>query len=505
MRAGARRGEADAVRHLLRHEAGARLRPRAPRPRRADRARLGARPRRPRRRSGWRALPRDGADAGRAVPRPLPRRQPPTRPATSRGWPRGCAPRRCAGVPTAAGGRRRPATLTALALSDLLFDSDYNPPIRAGVPAAVRAALDTATPAPLLRLVDAADGLAELPGAARRSRPPATRRCARRRRCRGRAATPFGERAAARPRAGGGARAGARSSRSTYEEARPTRSTSACAGPRRPRRAAGPAAPIPRCRRCPAGRRGPAHAAGGLRARRGGAPGRAARRRAGRRARRGRAATRAAAACARCSRSCAGGPARGACPRVPTRACPPPACRRRRWASWRAGAGVPGRARAHGGRARRHARRPPFSLSPALLAAAGARAARRDASALRAARDRARRACRSVRGVRVSGRLPRRGSARLRISGGRARPAAGCGSRRGGVVRGRLGRPARARAPAGGAAAAGGERCAKRRREDRARFRHRTALSSVRPAAAASVRPPPIWRSTSRLQRSTPR
>ena len=55
-------------------------------------------------------------------------------------------------------------TLTALALSDLMFDSDYNPAIRAGIPAAVRAALDHRDPLPLLRLVESAEGLSSLPG-----------------------------------------------------------------------------------------------------------------------------------------------------------------------------------------------------------------------------------------------------------------------------------------------------------------------------------------------------
>ena len=60
-------------------------------------------------------------------------------------------------------GRKRPATLTALALSDLMFDADYNPAIRAGIPAGVRAALDNRDPAPLLRLVAAAASRSALP------------------------------------------------------------------------------------------------------------------------------------------------------------------------------------------------------------------------------------------------------------------------------------------------------------------------------------------------------
>ena len=110
--AGAGRGEADAVRDLLRHEARARLRARPPGPRRAARARLRARSRR-RRRLRPRALPGDGALAGGAVPGALPWRE--RRP--------GCgsraARRPLRGAPlrgTVYGmrGRKRPATLTAL-------------------------------------------------------------------------------------------------------------------------------------------------------------------------------------------------------------------------------------------------------------------------------------------------------------------------------------------------------------------------------------------------------
>jgi pimeloyl-ACP methyl ester carboxylesterase len=63
------------------------------------------------------------------------------------------------------GGRRHAGTLTALALSDLMFDSDYNPAMRAGIPVGVRAALDHKDAAPLLRLVDAAADLSRLPPA----------------------------------------------------------------------------------------------------------------------------------------------------------------------------------------------------------------------------------------------------------------------------------------------------------------------------------------------------
>ncbi len=60
-------------------------------------------------------------------------------------------------------GGRGERMLTPLALSDLLFDADYAPALRAGVPAAVRAAL-RGDAAPLLRLVATADDLAGLPG-----------------------------------------------------------------------------------------------------------------------------------------------------------------------------------------------------------------------------------------------------------------------------------------------------------------------------------------------------
>jgi pimeloyl-ACP methyl ester carboxylesterase len=57
-------------------------------------------------------------------------------------------------------GHRREVGQTALA--DLLYDSDYNPPLRAAVPAAVRAALHGDS-APLVRLVAEGDKLAALP------------------------------------------------------------------------------------------------------------------------------------------------------------------------------------------------------------------------------------------------------------------------------------------------------------------------------------------------------
>jgi pimeloyl-ACP methyl ester carboxylesterase len=52
-------------------------------------------------------------------------------------------------------GRRRSGTLRPTAIADLLYDADYNPAFRAGVPMAVRAALEHDDAAPLLRLLAA--------------------------------------------------------------------------------------------------------------------------------------------------------------------------------------------------------------------------------------------------------------------------------------------------------------------------------------------------------------
>jgi pimeloyl-ACP methyl ester carboxylesterase len=52
-------------------------------------------------------------------------------------------------------GRRRSGTLRPTAIADLLYDADYNPAFRAGVPMAVRAALDNDDAAPMLRLLAA--------------------------------------------------------------------------------------------------------------------------------------------------------------------------------------------------------------------------------------------------------------------------------------------------------------------------------------------------------------
>jgi pimeloyl-ACP methyl ester carboxylesterase len=52
-------------------------------------------------------------------------------------------------------GRRRSGTLRPIAIADLLYDADYDPAVRAGVPLAVRAALDNDDAAPMLRLLAA--------------------------------------------------------------------------------------------------------------------------------------------------------------------------------------------------------------------------------------------------------------------------------------------------------------------------------------------------------------
>jgi pimeloyl-ACP methyl ester carboxylesterase len=53
-------------------------------------------------------------------------------------------------------GHRRAGTLRPTAIADLLYDADYDPALRAGVPMAVRAALDNGDAGPMLRLLAAA-------------------------------------------------------------------------------------------------------------------------------------------------------------------------------------------------------------------------------------------------------------------------------------------------------------------------------------------------------------
>ena len=57
-------------------------------------------------------------------------------------------------------GERRSGTVTPVALADLMYDADYNPALRAGLPVAVRAALDHGDAAPLLRLLQASKAFA---------------------------------------------------------------------------------------------------------------------------------------------------------------------------------------------------------------------------------------------------------------------------------------------------------------------------------------------------------
>ena len=420
-----RRGEADAVRHLLRHEARARLRARPPGARRADRARLGARPRRRRPRSAASRTAAMAADAEGAVPGALPRRErrPGGRPRAAR-RPAARA-RRCAGVVYRPRGRRRRATLTALALSDLMFDSDYNPAIRAGIPAAVRAALDHGDAAPLLRLV------ARPPRALARCRARATFSAARYAAVceetplpwpRG---TPFGERGKALAQARRTALGPGAFFPFGYAEARADEIDLCLRW--------ADASPAAACRRRlpggagadPPGRGGPADAAGRL----GAGGGARCRARSAWSCRasgtRWWAATRRAAACGGCWRSCAGGRprrrARGWRRRCRPRRCPD-------------GAG-PGRARArHAGRARAARWRRSTSRSTTSRSRSRRPSARRwRAPGLRGGSFRLRRrrivlgGLQVVPGVRVSGVLPRRGSARLRISGAHAaaRPGAG--------------------------------------------------------------------------------
>ena len=88
----------------------------------------------------------------------------------------GLCPRRCGGVTTDPVGDLAALTarlnadpvdgVTPLAVSDLLFDADYAPELRAGIPAAVRSLLDYGNAEPLRRLIRVASPLAA-PGSAR--------------------------------------------------------------------------------------------------------------------------------------------------------------------------------------------------------------------------------------------------------------------------------------------------------------------------------------------------
>jgi pimeloyl-ACP methyl ester carboxylesterase len=368
-------------------------------------------------------------------------------------------------------GRRRSATLTALALSDLMFDSDYNPAIRAGVPVAVRAALDRGDPAPLLRLVATAAALSRLPPASVFSAARYATVCEETPLPWPRAA-PFGERAQ-RARESAAALGPGAFFPFAYEEAKADEIDlclhwAAAAAPP----ATGGAYPkVPALilqggedlRTPPAGSARVAAALGAQRvvvpgvghAVVGGDPSRCGIR--------------------RLFAFLRGRPIAAGCPRVPTQvpaiAAPPTALGQLAPAT-----GL------HGRTGRTVAALDvtlddlTFALSPALgspLSGAG----------LRGGRFRLRRrgivldGLQVVPGVHVSGRLPRRGSARLRISGahaarGRVRISPT------GVVRGRLaGHSVRGRLRAGPPRPVAG---AARGVAKTTRFRHRTALSSVR-------------------------
>ena len=242
---GARRAEADAVRDLLRHEARARLRARPSRPRRADGARLRARPRR-RRRLRPRALPRDGAVAGGAVPRGLPgrERRPGRRPrAARRPAARGAAARRRLrhARPQAAREADRARALGPDVRRRLQpRDPRGDPGRRAGGARQRRPGAAAAARRRRREPVLAADPAGLLGRALRRgvrgdAAAVAARGAVRRARRSGRRRRPTGSGAA-------------RSSRSPTRRRARTRSTSACAGPR-PRRRRPRAAATRRSRR----------------------------------------------------------------------------------------------------------------------------------------------------------------------------------------------------------------------------------------------------------------
>src|SRR5829696_7791462 len=140
-------------------------------------------------------------------------------------------------------GRRHRHRIGPTAVADLLFDADYNPPLRAAVPAAARAAV-RGDPAPLTRLVAEGEKLADLPSPQSFSSARYATVCEETP-LPWEASTPVGDRRAA-PRWGR-----ARPARSTSRPPRPTRSASACTGPAC-RRAAYrlPRRPIPPSRRC---------------------------------------------------------------------------------------------------------------------------------------------------------------------------------------------------------------------------------------------------------------
>jgi pimeloyl-ACP methyl ester carboxylesterase len=362
-------------------------------------------------------------------------------------------------------------TLTALALSDLMFDSDFNPAIRAGIPVGVRAALDHGDAAPLLRLADAAASLSRLPPARVFSAARYATVCEETPLPWPRGA-PFGERAQ-RARDAAAALGPLAFFPFAYEEAKADE-IDLCLhwAETSPPPAIGGAYPkVPALvlqggedlRTPPAGSARVAAALGAQRivvpgvghAVVGGDPSRCGIR--------------------RLFAFLRGRPSAAGCPRVatqvPATAVPPTALRQLAPA-----AGLRGRAGRTVAALDVTLDDLTFSLSPAVgspLAGAGLRGGRFRLRGRAIVLD----GFQVVPGVRVSGRLPRRGSARLRISGAHAARGQVRVSPSG-VVRGRLGgRRLRGRLRAGPPRplASGARSVAKT-----AQFRHRTALSSVR-------------------------
>ena len=360
-----------------------------------------------------------------------------------------------------------------------MFDADYNPAIRAGVPGGVWAALDHHDPEPLLRLAAGAEGLASLPGPRGCSLPRATPRCGGRRRCRGRAArrsaSAWRERRPRRTGLGPGA-----FFPFSYDVARRRRDRPLPALARDVARAGAgrrlPGRPDPD----PPGRRRPANAARGLRARGGGAAGCAAGGSFPGSGMPSWAATRRAAACGGCSTFLAG---RRVAPGVQARGDARAGGRRAA-----ADARRPGPAGRRAGGARAHAlprstRR--STISPSRCRPRSARRWRgpglRGGSVPAAAAGRSCCAgCGWSAGCRSAGCCRGAGARRLRISGERGgrRPGAGLVGAAGCAA----GSPGRARQRCGCGRGpprpvAGG---ARRSHAKSSRFRHRAAFSSVR-------------------------
>ena len=213
-------------------------RPADPRLRRGPGRERSVRPRR---------LPRDGPVAGLALPRPLPRAQRRPGRGPARRWSRSCAPLRCA----APGSTRAGAATRARCARSRSRTCSTTPTTTPRCAPACRwrcARRSTTTTRRRCCGCWPAPTPTRSPRTRATSRPPATRPCARRRRCRGRAARrwPIASRSPATARSRCRA---PRSPRSTPRSPTRTRSTSACAGRIPASRRACSAAPIPWCRR----------------------------------------------------------------------------------------------------------------------------------------------------------------------------------------------------------------------------------------------------------------